>query len=392
MLKRLLLSFLICFLFVPGAMANHTIRSGRYFVTIFSPPQGYFAGEESEISFRLVDTGSVVAETYAPLDGAKLRCVIDMPSMPSMPKIDQRAQFQGKDGIYVVRATFAHGGEFRVILSPEPGFTPKVDPFNAEFTLAVNDEEPSSSGFHSGPFSMDLTVNPETPLALKPANLLVRIQKTESAARDSSGVAIHPKRTPIKEFDVVHEKLMHLFIVRSDLAYFAHEHPTLTEDGSFQLSYAFPAPGEYRIFADTAPKGAGSHVVGGSLSVTCPSNASCNPATSLPPVIPLNFSWDSTSGLPAKKTFVLALSVTDRERKPVTDLQPYLGALAHLVLIHEDGFTFVHSHADELDLQNGKNGTIRFLTRLPKAGRYRAWAQVSRKGEVITGTTLLSTN
>src|SRR4029077_1536401 len=38
-------------------------------------------------------------------------------------------------------------------------------------------------------------------------------------------------RKPVKQFEVVHEKLFHLFIVSHDLEYFAHVHPELQADG-----------------------------------------------------------------------------------------------------------------------------------------------------------------
>jgi hypothetical protein len=69
----------------------------------------------------------------------------------------------------------------------------------------------------------------------------------------------------------------------------------------------------------------------------------------------------------------------------VNDVQPYLGALGHLILVHEDGETFVHSHPDELDPKAGKDGHLAFLARFPKPGRYRGWVQIQRAGVVETG-------
>jgi hypothetical protein len=373
------------------AFANHTVRTGRYFITLFSPPQGYFAGEDSEISFRIVDAGSTSAETYSPLNGARVRCVIDMPSMPSMPKIEQVAETQGSDGIYIVRANLPHGGDFRLTLSPaDPTPTSAVEQFRAEFPLPVNDADAGRAGAHTAPFSLELVATPTQPTARQPAELQLQILRAGQPLHDSTGVALHAKRQPITDFDVVHEKLMHLFIVRSDLKQFAHEHPIYDLKGVFRLQYAFPTGGEYHLFADVAPKNAGSHIVGAVLNVSGSQEiSSIQPPASKNPG--LNFTWGETASLSPKKTFILTLTVTDAKHQPVTDLEPYLGALAHLVLVHEDGLTFVHSHADELDARNGKDGTIRFLTRLPKEGNYRGWAQISRHGEVVTTSTTLST-
>src|SRR5205085_6913516 len=69
---------------------------------------------------------------------------------------------------------------------------------------------------------------------------------------------------------------------------------------------------------------------------------------------------------------------------PITNIEPWLGAMAHLILIHEDGTTFVHSHPDEADPTNGKTGQITFLARFPKPGVYRGWLQFQRGGKVET--------
>ena len=72
----------------------------------------------------------------------------------------------------------------------------------------------------------------------------------------------------VTDFDVVHERLMHVFIVRDDLAFFAHEHPERAGRGLFRLRFRFPAPGRYRVFADVAPKDAGAQILTGEVLVS----------------------------------------------------------------------------------------------------------------------------
>jgi YHS domain-containing protein len=56
------------------------------------------------------------------------------------------------------------------------------------------------------------------------------------------------------KFQTVHEKLMHLIVVSSDLSYFSHEHPKLGADGRFRLRRTFPGAGQYWLFADFTPQ------------------------------------------------------------------------------------------------------------------------------------------
>ena len=72
----------------------------------------------------------------------------------------------------------------------------------------------------------------------------------------------------------------------------------------------------------------------------------------------------------------------------VTDLQPYLGAFGHaLLILSEDMRDYIHSHPFEAesDVSKGVDGpTVTFEGYMPRAGRYRAWSQFQRNGEVVT--------
>jgi hypothetical protein len=92
------------------------------------------------------------------------------------------------------------------------------------------------------------------------------------------------------------------------------------------------------------------------------------------------------SGPPKAKTDQTLVLTYTADGKPVTDLQPWLGALSHLVLIHEDAATFVHSHPQEEVPSAGRPtpSTLSFYARFPKPGLYKGWAQFQRGGEVHT--------
>ncbi len=81
-------------------------------------------------------------------------------------------------------------------------------------------------------YPVDLHVDPPQIPAGRPISLEFRIADPQTGA-------------PVKQFEMVHEKLFHLFIVSQDLQYFAHVHPQL--DGAvFRLETSLPKPGTYR--------------------------------------------------------------------------------------------------------------------------------------------------
>ena len=76
--------------------------------------------------------------------------------------------------------------------------------------------------------------------------------------------------------------------------------------------------------------------------------------------------------------------------QPVTDLQPYLGAFGHTLIVSEDLQDAVHSHPSpgpESDVSRGLGGPHAiFEGYLPTPGVYRAWTQFFRNNRLSTFT------
>jgi hypothetical protein len=273
----------------------------------------------------------------APLIRAKIQSAIDMPSMAGMPVLRETAHPEGVPGDYGLHPVFAHGGEYRLKLTVEP---PGEAPFEKEFKLDVGDARPAKSKAPS-PYKMKVDKAGD--------GLTIRLS-------DASG--------PLKDFDTVHERKMHFIVVSRDLKSFAHLHPELQGDGSFQLK-DLPMSGDLRLFADFAPAGKGPQVL--TTGWKQGGNRAAPPDRVLAPAAlkPVKGEWR------AGRTQEVLL-----EGAPLSQLEPYLGAMAHLVMIHEDAETFVHAHPLE------DPAKIVFLARPPKPGRYRAWVETQSKGAV----------
>jgi hypothetical protein len=303
-----------------------------------------------QIEFRIEDTTRPDPLTiYTAVIRATPEVVIDMPAMAGMPPFTEIAHAEGTPGDYGIHPTFAHGGEFRLRLTVQPGAT-------AEFPLTVLD---SAARRKRQPprYTLELSTDPKRPKAGEPVEFRLTVRDRDN------------RSTPAPAYDVMHEKLLHLILVRRDLTHFAHEHPTLGPDGIFRLRYTFASAGDYSIFADVAPKGAGAQTLYAPLSV------SGKPQS--PPPIPSDLAdLVSTPQVPVRKTVPVTVHI-----KETAGLEPYLGALGHLILIHEDAVTFVHSHPDD---RASSPGTLVFQARFPKPGVYRAWLQFQRAGRVIT--------
>jgi hypothetical protein len=202
---------------------------------------------------------------------------------------------------------------------------------------------------------------------------------------------------PIKNFEVVHDKRYHLFIVSRDMDVFEHIHPEQRPDGTWAIEVKLPKPGYYQILSDFIPTGGSPQFIGRTLVTTDFDGDLESQAAHLEPDTVLNKTVGSITAriqlepsiLVAGQYGHLSFSMTDAVTgQPVTDLQPYLGAFGHALILSEDMLDYVHSHpfeGPESDITKGFGGpNVTFEGYMPRPGRYRAWSQFQRKGQVIT--------
>jgi hypothetical protein len=208
----------------------------------------------------------------------------------------------------------------------------------------------------------------------------------------------HPGNgAPIRNFEVVHDKRYHLFIVSRDMDVFEHIHPEQRPDGTWAIEVKLPKPGYYQILSDFIPTGGSPQFIGRTLVTTDFDGDLESQAAHLEPDTVLNKTVGSiTAHLQLEPSILVAgqyghlsFTLTDAVTgQPVTDLQPYLGAFGHALILSEDMLDYVHSHpfeGPESDITKGFGGpNVTFEGYMPRPGRYRAWSQFQRKGQVIT--------
>jgi len=195
---------------------------------------------------------------------------------------------------------------------------------------------------------------------------------------------LSPTGAPVKRYVQAHEKLLHLIVVRNDLADFQHVHPTLDPEGTWSVTLNLARAGDYRVFADFMPTGGPALTLGANLHVA----GSYDPQP-LPPASQTAEADDYTvtlSGTPkANEASMLTLSVS-RDGKPVDDLQPYLGAYGHLVAVRASDLAYLHVHpmGEPGDGATAPGPEIGFHTTFPSTGAYRLFLDFQHRDVVRT--------
>jgi len=217
----------------------------------------------------------------------------------------------------------------------------------------------------------------------------------------------------VKKFEVVHERQYHLFVITQDMEYFQHIHPQEQADGTWTIDVALPKAGYYKVLSDFLPSGGASQFIATPLVTAgydgdlVADSAHLVPDTSLTKVdgdITASVTFDPPQfqvGLYGHMTYHLTETPTG---KPITDLQTYLGAFGHTLIMSEDMAEYVHSHPLDIlakpdddggppvfvippgaDLEKLRGGPdVTFEGLMPKPGRYRAWTQFRRHDTLHT--------
>jgi len=191
-----------------------------------------------------------------------------------------------------------------------------------------------------------------------------------------------PDRRPVTKFATVHDKQMHLIVVRRDLSGYRHVHPTMASDGTWSVDLPLPVPGIYRAFADFAVVAANgaqtAYTLGTDLTV---------PGAYQPRPLPLPVREATTAGFTVTYEGTPQVGATHpllfrvfSNGQPVLNLERYLSAFGHLVIVRDGDLGYVHVHPEDQLLQ----GAVKFWQAAPSPGRYRMFFDFQGNGVVYT--------
>jgi plastocyanin len=257
--------------------------------------------------------------------------------------------------------------------------------------MAAAPARATEAGFHA-----ELSLQPSVVEAGKPVQISFAVK--------------NPAGETVRFLQFVHERPMHLLVVSDDLADFEHIHPEMQPDDSYGVIHTFANAGRYRLYADYTPPGSGTVVDRFDLTV----KGARRPRVELKPdtiltktVDGLTVSLKNDRPVRAGESVMFTASLANQaDGLQVHDLQLYLGALAHFVVISRDLQDFIHAHPQEAgevfdpsqDPALHVHDTSQLAKRLvgpspsavstyvtfPRPGLYKMWAQFQRNDRVTT--------
>jgi len=214
----------------------------------------------------------------------------------------------------------------------------------------------------------------------------------------------------ITDLPLDHERPMHLILISGDLVQFQHIHPEQAADGSYIVETKLPTAGTYLLYNEFVHDGQ-TVLDQRELVVGEPSSADAalTPEKAPKTVNGMTVSLSAPETIQAGETAHFTFEVT-RDGAPVTDLEPYLGAAAHVAVVTGDGSGFAHTHGeaapsststteDDGHADDGAEGEahgaghavptafgpqVAVEHTFAEPGLYKLWAQFSHDGQVIT--------
>ena len=216
-------------------------------------------------------------------------------------------------------------------------------------------------------YHLDLSVTPRAP-------------KVGQKARINFGIHDPWKDRPVTNYQIVHEKLFHMFVVSEDLKVFVHDHPVGPDaEGNFYYDYAFPQSGMYRLLGDFYPDGATPQLI--AKTILAPGIPSMPP-----PKITRDYSTKETENMHVEfwtdppQPIVGMKTLLYFKVGPAEGFEKLLGAWGHMLVASDDLIDMIHTHPFIAD----GGPQVQFDVTFPRARMYRVWVQFQRSGVVNT--------
>jgi len=252
------------------------------------------------------------------------------------------------------------------VKSPAAGKCPRCG-----MRLVANLREPAA-------YRLELETRPDPPVAGNATtHLIYRVRHPQTDA-------------VVKDFELIHERVLHSFLISFDLADFAHEHPEPRPDGSFLLPVKLARAVPYRVVADCYPRGATPQFL----------TATVFPRHATLPDVPVLKPWPGGRQQGGNLTVELVTEPAEPiagletllffRLTPAEGMEPYLGAWGHVLMASDDLVDLTHEHPMYVDgvpppeLRSPWPQRIQFNHIFARARVYRLWLQVMRAGLVNT--------
>jgi hypothetical protein len=279
----------------------------------------------------------------------------------------------------VLAALFGGGALLGGVLDPAAAGEDKPMAGHADAPAAGHGEDPTARHGDDG----GEAAAPVRGLAVADRGLRVEVERPELRRDRAERLRfriVGDDGEPVREFEVTHERRMHLIVVRRDLTGFQHLHPKLGADGTWTTPVRLAEGGSYRMFADFS-RGGEAQTLATDLRVDGPADLRALPApepgaTTGDYAVRLD-AGTARPGDPATLRFAITRS------GETVHTEPYLGAGGHLVALREGDLAFLHVHPDEHD-EGGHDDAVGFEATFPTAGRYRLFLQFKHEGRVRT--------
>ena len=232
-------------------------------------------------------------------------------------------------------------------------------------------------------YSLNVTTEPRAPKAGQKTKFQIAVR--------------HPLTNDlVKEFAEVHDRLFHFFIISRDMTQFFHEHPVLEKDGSFTIEHVLPVAGQYMLFSDFMPVGGGPQMIAtplvtagfdGDIVSSIP-NLKVDAATKTANGVKVTLQTAPGQLIAGEEADVPFHFEDEKSGEPVTNLQRYLGAFGHAMMLSENMVEHVHAHPEEMlegtTVTAGGGPDLVFHALFPRAGHYRVWVQFQRNDVLST--------
>ena len=245
------------------------------------------------------------------------------------------------------------------VRSDKPGFCPRC---GMRLVLGIPDESE---------YPLQLDVTPRSFRAGQKVRLTFRITDPKTGKT-------------VNHYEIVHEKLFHMFIVREDLGYFLHDHPVPQPDGTFLFDIVFAKPGLYRIVGDFYPTNGTPQLV--ARTVIVPGAPGEDIPLDGPRDLKPEMGLDHCSNMDVELTTDPPQPIAGMKTllffhvKPVEGFEKYIGAWAHMLAASDDLIDLIHDHPYIAD----GGPQLQFNIIFPRARTYRLWVQFQRKGVINT--------